>query len=130
MHPAAGARAQLQVLAGEEVNRLFGESLRKQFIDDIFPLPIASEVAGKFDEVVETPALVWTLGPFFGGSPKGAVGECAVVPLVGDGEQGQRHALRGVPPRLDRRELGGLMLERVEPVHVAEQDLERHEREQ
>ena len=80
-------------LAGEEVNRLFGESLRHRFIDEIFPPPIASEVVRKLDTVSETPALVWTLGPFFEGSPDGPVGECAVLPLVGDDN---RPALLGV----------------------------------
>jgi hypothetical protein len=80
-------------LTGEEVNRLFGESLRRRFIDEIFPPPIAMEVVRKFDTVVETPALVWTLGPFFEGSPDGPVGECAVLPLVGDDN---RPALLGV----------------------------------
>jgi hypothetical protein len=93
-------------LTGEEVNRLFGEGLRQRFIDDIFPPPIATEVGRKFDTVVETPALVRTLGPFFKNLPNGPVGECAVVPLVGDGG---RRALLGVtvptvamntPPRL------------------------------
>jgi len=71
-------------LAGEAVNRLFGESLRHRFIDDIFPAPVAAEVTQKFDKVVETPALVWTLGPFFDALSDGPTGECAVVPLVAD----------------------------------------------
>ena len=47
--------------------------------------------------------------------------------LVGNGEQRQRHAAGGVPARLDRRELGGLIFERVEAVLVAQKDLQRHE---
>jgi hypothetical protein len=88
----ASGRYMLQ-LTGEEVNRLFGESLRGRYIDDIFPPSIATEVGRKFDAVVETPALVWTLGPFFQSLPNGPVGECAVVPLVADGG---RRALLGV----------------------------------
>src|SRR5258708_33543062 len=71
-------------LTGEEVNRLFGENLRRRFVDDIFPAPVAAEVTQKFDKVVETPALVWTLGPFFDALSDGPTGECAVVPLVAD----------------------------------------------
>ncbi len=54
----------------------------------------------------------------------GAVG---LVRLVGQGEQDQRQAGRGLPVRLDRGELGRLVFERVEPVQVAEEQLQRHE---
>src|SRR5258708_10031306 len=69
-------------LTGEEVNRLFGESLRRRFIDDIFPAPVAAEVTQKFDKVVETPALVWTLGPFFDAQSAGPTAQSPLVPPV------------------------------------------------
>ena len=72
-------------LAGEEVNRLFGESIRRQYIDDIFSEPVAAEVARKLDLVVDTPAVIWTWGPFFEATPQGPSGECAVLPLAIDG---------------------------------------------
>ena len=50
--------------------------------------------------------------------------------LVGNGEQRQRRAADGVPARLDRREFGRLIGERVEALLVAEHDLQRHERRQ
>ena len=69
-------------LTGEEVNRLFGESIRHQYIADIFPAPIAEEVDAKLERVVATPAIVWTFGPFFETSPDGPEGECVVMPLM------------------------------------------------
>jgi hypothetical protein len=80
-------------LAGEEVNRLFGKSLRRQYIDEIFPSPVAGEVTRKLERVIETPALFWTFGPFFESSPGGPGGECAVMPLL---VEGARRAALGV----------------------------------
>jgi hypothetical protein len=71
-------------LAGEEVNRLFGGSIRHRFIDEILPAALATEVEHEFDLVVNTPAVMWTFGPFFEAAPGGPSGECAVFPLVGD----------------------------------------------
>jgi hypothetical protein len=94
-------------LAGEAINALFGESLRLRFIDQIFPPPIAGEVERKLDTVMESRAVVWTLGPFFESQPNGPSGECLVAPITGDGPcQGAlgvtvpRHALRTPPRRL------------------------------
>jgi hypothetical protein len=72
-------------LSGEEVNRLFGESIRHHYISEIFPSPIAEEVDNKLERVVATPAIVWTLGPFFETSPDGPKGECVVMPLMVEG---------------------------------------------
>ena len=49
----------------------------------------------------------------------------AALLLVGDREEHQRRAALGVPDRLHRGDLGGLVLERVEPVQVAHDDLHR-----
>jgi hypothetical protein len=69
-------------LIGEEVNRLFGESIRHQYISEIFPSPIAEEVDAKLERVVATPVIVWSFGPFFETSPEGPEGECLVMPLM------------------------------------------------
>ena len=47
--------------------------------------------------------------------------------LVGNAEQRQGRTGLRLPDAFDRRDLRGLMLERVEPVQVAEQDLQRRE---
>ena len=46
---------------------------------------------------------------------------------VGQREEDQRRPLLRLPMRLDRGDLGGLMLARVEAVHVADHELERRE---
>jgi hypothetical protein len=55
-----------------------------------------------------------------------SIGE-AVLPrlLVGDGEQDQRRAAFRLPVALHRGDLCGLVLERVQPVQVAHEDLHR-----
>ena len=47
--------------------------------------------------------------------------------LIGNGEQIERNAAMGVPDRLDRRQLRRLMLESVEAVRIAEEELQRHQ---
>ena len=51
----------------------------------------------------------------------------ASVVLVDQREQHERRAALGVPQRLDRRHLGRLVLERVQPVLIAGEDLQRHQ---
>jgi hypothetical protein len=68
-------------LAGEEVNRLFGESVRRRYIDRIFAPTVGDEVVEKFRSVLDDRALVWTIGPFFAAAPAGPSGECLVMPL-------------------------------------------------
>ena len=53
-----------------------------------------------------------------------AVGSACVV---GNGEEDERDCAAGLPMRLDRRELGRLVLERVQPMLVADEDLQRHQ---
>jgi hypothetical protein len=72
-------------LTGEEVNRLFGESIRQHYLFEIFPPVIADEVTRKLERVVTGPAVVWTFGPFFETSPEGPQGECVVMPLRVEG---------------------------------------------
>ena len=46
--------------------------------------------------------------------------------LIGNRKQGQRHAGSGLPPRFDRRDLGRLVLARIETVLVPNDHLQRH----
>ena len=46
--------------------------------------------------------------------------------IVGNAEQRQRRRLAGVVAGLDRGELGRLVFQRVEPVLIAEEHLQRH----
>ena len=51
--------------------------------------------------------------------------QCSPFGLARPAEQRERRALLGVPDALDRSDLRRLVLERVEPVHVARDDLQR-----
>jgi hypothetical protein len=45
----------------------------------------------------------------------------------GKAEQGERGAALGLPDRFERGDLGRLVLERVQAVQVADDDLQRHQ---
>src|SRR5690606_41196724 len=47
--------------------------------------------------------------------------------LVRDREKSKRHTAFRFPLRFDRGQLGGLVLQRVQPVQVADHHLQRHE---
>jgi len=69
-------------LTGEEVNRLFGESLRHRPIERVFAEPVLAEVVEKLSRVLDERCLVWSLGPLFAAFPQGPAGECAVMPIA------------------------------------------------
>ena len=51
----------------------------------------------------------------------------ASLGLVRDADERERRAALGVPDRFQRRDLRRLVLERIQPVLVADPDLQRHE---
>lgn len=68
-------------LAGAEINGLVGQPLRGRKLDEVLNENEWEELKPKLDEVLETPALIWSEGALFAGEPQGPLGECVMMPL-------------------------------------------------
>jgi hypothetical protein len=68
-------------LAGEEINALFGRTLRGRFLDEILPPALHAELAAAIGEVLARPATLLARGPLSVNDPGVAPADCAILPL-------------------------------------------------
>lgn len=72
-------------LAGEDVNQIYGYSIRNHYFEDIITPSMLPEVLRRYRRVVEEPAILLCSGQIYLASGRWVVGERLVLPLLGEG---------------------------------------------
>lgn len=75
-------------LSGEEINRIFGKSLRGAAMEDFFAPPAYENIYRRHHRVVSEPCFAHGKGAVFIHAKRYGVGERIILPLADDGEHG------------------------------------------
>lgn len=69
-------------LAGEEINQVYGGSIRSKYFEDIITPAMLPELNRRYRRVIEVPAILHCSGQIYLASGRSVVGERLVLPLL------------------------------------------------
>ncbi len=73
------------ILAGDEIQAMFGQSLARRVFADFLKPDLAEFLEAKFARVIEEPAVCHDIGPVYVNTERPGTGERLVVPFAADG---------------------------------------------